>query len=726
VNQLSARTDGEDRLVAAFRGGEPLELKSVRREGDEWVVDRKDENIRHSLIRQLLLSADGNASGETRKLDVTGAYIAGPLDLSFTKVQVPIRFVDCVFDSTVVLSNADLRSLDLQCCMVPEIRARNVVVAGDMNMDGTRVCEAMVLAGARLSHDLSIRNCSVGRRNPESAKDVDSNSDDDARPALDISNAGVTGNIEAEGLEVLGRTDSFLARVGGSVSAKNAVMRAGEGRRAWDSDAMTVEGKIDATGLKATGETRFVDAVVVIAVFNAVCIENSGAGEHGYSMVLDRMACTGSIYLRRANLTGPVKANGANVVGGVYAADASWISGMDLSRTKMGGNLNCRSSRIEKLDLTSARIGGDLRLEAANLGRSPTAGGPGTALNAYRTEVLGDVLLKPAEARGSLELPRAVVNGKVEVEIPGQLSEPLILRARGMAVSRSASVDIRGTVDLRGASVGNKLTIELSRLHGSQGSSTSAVGAAADLTGVKARDLILEGTPPAGFVDVSNAVVGLFNDTPGGRDSAVPARLDGFVYDAIADGSDKPLAYRRNWLRASLDKAPTSPPEPRRSFSWGWRRRQQGQFKPQPYRQLAGVYNRTGNDNDARRILFALQIDHNAMQSWRRVANKAWGYLQCVFVGYGYKPWLALIWVILLAMSGTWWFVVNDPEHRVSIVEAGILSLGFLLPGSGLDRVEQWRGQMGTVGHLWAAGLLVVGLTLGATVVAAVGRVFRR
>ena len=147
----------------------------------------------------------------------------------------------------------------------------------------------------------------------------------------------------------------------------------------------------------------------------------------------------------------------------------------------------------------------------------------------------------------------------------------------------------------------------------------------------------------------------------------------------------------------------------------------------QPYRQLAAIYERAGNDQAKRHVLHEMYRSNNKKIRFRdEPLLKIWNKLQNVFLGYGYAPWRAVAWISALAVFTTVWYgLQNTKPTPFGFLRSAILSLGFLLPGSGYDKIEKWTGGTFT-SSIIAAGLVIVGLLLGASVIAAAARVIKR
>jgi len=104
--------------------------------------------------------------------------------------------------------------------------------------------------------------------------------------------------------------------------------------------------------------------------------------------------------------------------------------------------------------------------------------------------------------------------------------------------------------------------------------------------------------------------------------------LEGFVYQAIAEGAPSSAGARLEWLR-----------------------RQGGVFRPGPYEQLAQVLRGSGDEEGAREVLIVKEKDRRRlteMSGWRALVHWVMGWL----VGYGYQPWRAVKYMLYIVAFG--------------------------------------------------------------------------
>jgi hypothetical protein len=151
-------------------------------------------------------------------------------------------------------------------------------------------------------------------------------------------------------------------------------------------------------------------------------------------------------------------------------------------------------------------------------------------------------------------------------------------------------------------------------------SCTKGVALTADRVRV-GRVLFLDnGFRAEGAVRLVGGHVGLLLDDEASWPASGNLQLDGFVYTAIA-ASPTDAKARLAWLA----RQPSTP------------------FRPQPYQQLAKVLRESGHEADAKRVLIAKERarrKHGGLGWVARCGN----WLLGVTIGYGYRPWRALIW----------------------------------------------------------------------------------
>jgi hypothetical protein len=707
----------EQSLRTSFYSGAPLDLTPTRSQSghDGSPIHVTRPAIRAWVIRDLLLSNVPVAPGQIRQLNVTGAAIQGELDLQFAKTDCPLRLEKCVFDSPVTLYEAHLRSVSLRGSTVPGIDARHVRVTGDLNLDDVHLTGCLRLGGAHLRDDLHL-----------AAATIEGGDGNDA--VLDLDNIEIKGKIEAPGLTVRGMVSTKAATVAGPwrmprariLAAAKAPSGGTRDALAWNGEGMRIEGTLDASGLHASGQVRLVDTQVLCLVFRDVKIRNSRTA----ALILDRLDCRGSVFCDgRSYLTGGMHAIGIQAGATLYlgagmakapaegAADDRKHA-VDLRRARITGELKCMAGfrASGACNLADAHVGGRVSFPGASL--RPVDGTEGqVAFTADGARMDSDLSLEENfSCRGRISLQNARIGGGLTVQ-QNEHDGYCTLTAEGLSVSRDVTLDLAGTVDLSGADITGDLTLDLRRLKGDDS------GAAADLSAVTAGVLTLTGKPTMGFLDLTRASVSLLCDSPRDWPDGSRIVLEGLEYRDITtnDGDRKNHdSNRLEWLKAGTR----------------WTRGAEGQyedvaFTPQPYQQLAAYYRNSGDDNQARRVLHKMYSRrNNSLHNWRDPVIKLWNSAQGLFVGYGYCPERAFGWLLLFAVGAASLFGWVGKVHTGFAREI-IMSLGLVLPGTGYGQIDPWKAT-GTASHVIAGLLVLWGLVLGATVIAALARVIKQ
>ncbi|MFE7072804.1 oxidoreductase [Streptomyces sp. NPDC057620] len=369
---------------------------------------------------------------------------------------------------------------------------------------------------------------------------------------------------------------------------------------------------------------------------------------------------------------------------------------LELSRTTLRGG---------RLALTNAHVSGELDLNGATL----EADGK-WALFAGGLVAEGAVFCSQGfTARGGLRLLGAQLSGGLFLG-GARLANPAgeALLADTATVSTLELTDgfaATAAVRLRGAHITNRLSL--------RGAALGEPGAALDLARVQVAELDL--TPalaPPGGIDLRSARVEVLRDNETGRTARV--RLEGLVYTSLHADDAPPAVLGVRGVRGE----PGARGGAARRVAWI--RRSPG-YSPQPYEQLAGWYRLIGHDDDARLVL--LEKQRHRRGTLHPVA-RIWGRVFDATVGYGYRPWRAGGWLILLSLIGTLVFGAHTPTANKKgegpPFSAVAYTLDLLVPIGGFGQRGAWHwtdpAVMGLSYALIAAGwLLTTAVVAGVT-----------
>ncbi|NUP35817.1 MAG: oxidoreductase [Streptomyces sp.] len=399
----------------------------------------------------------------------------------------------------------------------------------------------------------------------------------------------------------------------------------------------------------------------------------------------------------------------------------SRVQGVEAGMIRIEGRLDLRRSRLESgsasplhrrvtaLSLINAQVSGAVNLNGAEITApgewAVSAGGLVAEGGVYCGDGFvahGEVRLMGAQLPGGLHMRRALL------ERPGQRGVALALdNAVASTLDFSDGFIANGTVRLRGARISDDLTFEGAVLNGPP----DGHGPSLDALRMQAVDFDFTlARPPSGTVDLRGAQVSYLHDSEQSWSDVV--ELDGFVYGAVK--GDEPGERR---------EAAGQPDSVARRVAWI--RRSPG-YNPQPYEQLASWYRKGGHDDDARRVLLAKQ--RHRRQTLPPV-TRVWGHLLDVTVGYGYRPWLAGVWLLALTLLGTLSFGAHSPipvkRGEGAPFQPLVYTLDLLIPIGGLGQRTAWYWSNDSL--QWLAYMLIAfGWVLTTAVIAGVTRTLQR
>ncbi|MFD8573506.1 oxidoreductase [Streptomyces sp. NPDC059639] len=431
------------------------------------------------------------------------------------------------------------------------------------------------------------------------------------------------------------------------------------------------------------------------------------------------LGATGTVRIRRARITGPLNLDGTEIKAllrfeecefdgpvGLEAASTlalaitdSRLPELRASTAHFGGRVDLRGTTVEgALDLVHAHIGGGLRLDGARL-----INPGGVALEAGGLVMQGGVFCDGGfESEGLVGFPGAQLPGglwmrgaRITVGAPDAIAfDGDNLTASTVRLSTGFRTD--GRIRLRGAQIADLLTFNGAELTCTD-RSLMCVGARAE-----ALDLRFA-SAPRGRVNLRNAHFTRIQDTQ--RTWPPSLGLDGLTYDWLEPTTPR----RRDDVTNRLD----------------WLRRDD-EYYPQPYEQLGLNYRRLGHDDEARRVLLHRQRHRRATLG---TAGRLWGFLLDATVGYGYRPWLAGLWLALLTAAGWGVFTTHSPVPNKAgegpPFHALVYTLDLLVPIGGFGQRDAWHWA-GTGPQTLAYALVVVGWVLTTAVVAGVTRTLSR
>ncbi len=374
--------------------------------------------------------------------------------------------------------------------------------------------------------------------------------------------------------------------------------------------------------------------------------------------------------------------------------NACAFPGIDGGGLRADGYLSLSESLIDgEIRLTRAVLSGGFRLNNARVrnpgGYAIFGGGLTVDAGAFirNSDITGSVRLTGARMTGGLFMYGTTLRDARSYVLDG---ENMVVQDR---LECSNGFTAEGPVRLRGIRVNGTLSFDQAAIR--------APGLRAlHLSHARVEELILTPREPIqGMVTLGYSRIDVILDRP----DVWPAelRLNGLVYETLRGSREE--AQRLDWVA----------------------RDPQG-FRPQPYEQLAAWLRGIGRDDLARRCQLAKQ---RARRRSLGPLGRAWGVVLDWTVGYGYRPWIAAVWLVLLVTLGTAVFslhhprTLRQPEER-PLFHALIYTLDLMLPIETFGQRSAWDPVGWTRWLAWS--LTGAGWLLATALISGVARVLRR
>ena len=366
-----------------------------------------------------------------------------------------------------------------------------------------------------------------------------------------------------------------------------------------------------------------------------------------FPLYFEKSAFTGGIYLRQGEIrslclsgthTGPIDGEGLKVEGGVDLCDGFEAEGkVRLYGATIGGSLDCRGGQFinknsKALVADGLNVNGNIFLNGGfkSEGQVRLYGATirvnldcikgwfinrnAEAINAERLDVNGSVFLDDFKAEGEVNLVGATIGGKLNCK-NGRFINPnrIALQANSLHVKNNAYFDkfmVEGEFSLVDAEINGFFY----------------------WMGLASRENVR--------LDLRSAKVGTLHDEKESWPGKGELFLHGLVYNEIHDNAPRDTERRIDWLQRQYDDKAE---------------KNEKQFRPQPYEQLTAVLRKSGQDEDARKILIAKNKDRARLTELTTWSEKLWYRVLGPRIGYGYRP-LNALWGVLVFVVLGWFF----------------------------------------------------------------------
>jgi hypothetical protein len=652
------------------------------------------------------------------QIRLVGAAVEGQLDMSDARIENSAGFA---LVASELMVGQSLLAAGLRTGAVVLSSAR---IGGNLAMDGAELNgggeEAFTAGGIEVGGHLE---CVDGFR---------------ARGDVSLPYATIDGRLDFSDARIDGQLVLYGGKVRTQLGLERATLNAPEGadpQVALNADDLQVGGGIHCSGLSARGQLRLAGADVggQLNLRGATLDSGRSSDQVPEALAGQRLRARGGIYCvegfsARGDLTflmaridTELSLDGACVEEGAVVVDGATI----------GQRLSLKGATLAAGDAADAA----LRAHSVEVGRIVTCDGLDTTgalvfanaridgeLSMHGARVRGPVILDAASIRGRLDFLQALLDGNGGPALVGRrLSVDGDLRCQdgvapggGFGIFKSI-----GELHLPACAVKGKLIVSGAFLSGSRSVSSLEENVALSLVAADVDELILCPAEVDGLVDLSDLRARSLRDVEDGEFFGMRCerlRLDGFSYAALGEPLD--AERRLAWIEAS--EADT--------------------HDPGAFIELANAFRRRGRNGDVRRVLIASQRRaYQALKASARSANfperiglaarRGWHNLLYVTVGYGYRNWLAIGWLLGLLAVGT---AVSWIDHA-SFAPAQEHPPGFqpllyavdvTIPVIDLGQQQAWVPE-GTTRWMTLA-LSVAGYALATAVLAAAAGLLRR
>ncbi|MBB5959392.1 hypothetical protein FHS29_006013 [Saccharothrix tamanrassetensis] len=680
--------EAEQRLADAIRGGDEVVEHSA-----------SGERIRGSFLGSHLLW-DGQP--HPRILKLYDAHLTGRLDLEAGAVAYPVHFRNCRFDEPPNLEQAAIPAVYFTDCALPGLDCGQVTVSSNVELTGGASTGTVDFRGARVGGQWRLTGIHLVNAG-----------------GVALSADGIVVGQDAacsDGFVADGAVRMIGARIGGQFDCENATFR-NPGGIALELSGLVVKEKMFwRNGFRVEGEARLRGARVKGRID---CAKAEFRNPHEVALSAEGLRAGSDVLLGEGcSVKGEVDLTGCDIRGQLILTGGTFgnpgRTALDLARARVAQNVLCRSGFVAKgtVLLVGAEIRGNLWCEGGRFENSTDTALDAVGLTVHRDLVLGERPTRHGTgtgtgtdgfyAEGRVVLSGSTIGGNFSCAGGKFTNRPNALECVQVEVRQSADFErvlARGRIDLCGARIGGQLSFADAVI----GDDDWALVLKGAVIGGPLRLKFAD--KPKGGVDLYQVRAAHLDD----RETKWPdrMRLNGFVYGALAEGGPD-VGKRIDWLKRNWE------------------------YTPQVYLQLASLYEAQGLHNYAKDVLVAGEDARRAARKGMtgrlsRVSDLALKYT----VGYGYRPFLVLIWIAVLWLLG--WGVFSfigkegfKPVRPDACLEFQpfVYTLDLLLPVVTLKQRDFWVPEGLALGV--STGLTIVGWVLAICLVTGLGKAFKR
>lgn len=596
-------TDAEKLLWDAFPDGSWADLTHAA-----------ERTVRAEVIRTLLLGGQDAEPGQLAALRLRGATVTGRLDLMGATIDVALVCEKCVFDAPLRLAEAVTRTVRIVGGRMDQLNAPRSRIEGVLDLRGTEIEHGLRVDQSEITGGLRLHGATLGRSRHDAA--------------LDGEGVSVRGDLACPGLVTDGPVVLRGARITGQFDLARAHL-GNPGAIALDIDNAGIGEGLDGSRVQADGEIRLRSAEIGgPLLFPSARLSNPG----GFALSAARAHVTGAFWCENGLTSeGEIRLVGVRFDAGMHLADAvldgTGRAALNLDRASVGHldapRLTLRGGEIR---LGGTSVAGEFSLVDSSLG----PGRDGMCLDMENGEIGGTLRLSRLRADGEIRISNSDLGSSVlasKMRLSGSPTGVAFRFTRNEVASSLRLLKVWADQEIRLVNSHFRLGVDM------EGVRLRCPGRIAlDVSGIQATELaLLPGDAVEGRVVLDRARLTVLRDLP----AQWPEDLSmvGLVYETLQPA----LAARERlaWVeRAPLDQ------------------------RPQACDQLAKMYGHLGQQSQAQRILYERE---RGQRRFKPPVARAWGLVQDVTVGYGYRPWLAAAWVAFFLAVGTTVFALDHP-----------------------------------------------------------------
>lgn len=214
--------------------------------------------IRAGLLRYLILGGCKDFRTQPSGITVSGAWISGTLDLSFTAACGPVDFFNCHFAARPQMVQLQADGLAIVgCTMQDGMNAARIQISGNLTLNGSRIDGKVSLSGGDIKGHLSCTQATL--RNPEGS-------------AFKAQGMTIASSLLLEGTTAIGQVSLLGAKIGGQLVAIGAAFHNPQGHALNAQSAQlrgdaflryaVTEGEVSLMGAEINGVLDFTHATL--------------------------------------------------------------------------------------------------------------------------------------------------------------------------------------------------------------------------------------------------------------------------------------------------------------------------------------------------------------------------------------------------------------------------------------------------------------------------------